>query len=76
MNNTNQFLIFFFQTQARFLSDHSNPTADSLSSFQEAETSEHTAIPLVEAEDAENEKETATSIEDHSHHKVKGIQVY
>ncbi|XP_019818633.2 SPARC-like protein 1 [Bos indicus] len=56
-------------TQARFLSDHSNPTADSLSFFQEAETSEHTAIPLVEVEDAENEKETATSIEDHSHHK-------
>lgn len=62
-------------TQARFLSDHSNPTADSLSSFQEAETSEHTAIPLVEAEDAENEKETATSIEDHSHHKPEKSSV-
>lgn len=67
----------FFQTQARFLSDHSNPTADSLSSFQQAEmlvTSEHTAIPTVRAEDAENK--TEVSIEDHPTHKVKVTWLY
>ncbi|XP_007108982.1 SPARC-like protein 1 [Physeter macrocephalus] len=65
-------------TQARFLSDHSNPTADSLSSFQQAEmlvTSEHTAIPIVRAEDAENEKETDVSIEDHPTHKPEKSSV-
>nr|XP_031289485.1 SPARC-like protein 1 isoform X1 [Camelus dromedarius] len=59
-------------TQARFLSDHSNPTADSLNSFQKTEmlvTAERTAVPTVKAEDAENEKETAVSIEDHPNHK-------
>ncbi|XP_060003526.1 SPARC-like protein 1 [Lagenorhynchus albirostris] len=63
-------------TQARFLSDHSNPTADSLSSFQQAEmlvTSEHTAIPTVRAEDAENE--TEVSIEDHPTHKPEKSSV-
>ncbi|XP_036708279.1 SPARC-like protein 1 [Balaenoptera musculus] len=65
-------------TQARLLSDHSNPTADSLSSFQQAEmlvTSEHTAIPIVRAEDAENEKETEVSIEDHPTHKPEKSSV-
>ncbi|TKC45157.1 hypothetical protein EI555_009537, partial [Monodon monoceros] len=63
-------------TQARFLSDHSNPTADSLSSFQQAEmlvTSEHTAIPTVRAEGAENE--TEVSIEDHPTHKPEKSSV-
>ncbi|XP_057581904.1 SPARC-like protein 1 isoform X2 [Hippopotamus amphibius kiboko] len=65
-------------TQARFLSDHSNPTADSLSSLQKAEmlvTSEHTAIPIVRAEDAENERETEVSIEDHPTHKPEKSSV-
>ncbi|KAB0391956.1 hypothetical protein E2I00_007965 [Balaenoptera physalus] len=71
-------ILYEVETQARFLSDHSNPTADSLSSFQQAEmlvTSEHTAIPTVRAEDAENEKETEVSIEDHPTHKPEKSSV-
>ena len=39
-------------------------------------TSEHTAIPIVRTEDAENEKETEVSIEDHPTHKVKVTRLY
>ncbi|XP_076999008.1 SPARC-like protein 1 isoform X2 [Tamandua tetradactyla] len=59
-------------TSVKFFSDHSKPTADSLSSFQQAETSvtpDNTTIPILGVKDAEHEKETALSIEDHSNHK-------
>ncbi|XP_058402439.1 SPARC-like protein 1 [Diceros bicornis minor] len=61
-------------TNARFLSDHSQPTADSLSSIQQAElsvTPDNTAVPILRVEDSENEKETAVSTEDHLNHKAK-----
>uniref|UniRef100_A0A8D1ALQ9 SPARC-like protein 1 n=1 Tax=Sus scrofa TaxID=9823 RepID=A0A8D1ALQ9_PIG len=64
-------------TQARFPSGHSNPTAASLSSFQQAETlvtAEQTATPTGRVEDAENEKEPAVSLEEHPHHKVRVTQ--
>ncbi|XP_057165891.1 SPARC-like protein 1 isoform X2 [Ursus arctos] len=57
-------------TNARFLSDHSKPTADSLSSIQQAEilvTPNNTAIPMLRVEDAENEKEIAASIDQPNH---------
>lgn len=69
----------FFQTQARFPSDHSNPTAASLSSFQQAETlvtAEQTATPTGRVEDAEKEKEPAVSLEEHPYHKVRVTQLY
>ncbi|XP_044080493.1 SPARC-like protein 1 [Neovison vison] len=59
-------------TNARFLSDHTKPTADSLSSIQQAEilvTPNNTAIPMLRVEDAENEKEIAGSV-DHPNHKA------
>lgn len=34
-------------------------------------TSDTTAVPVVRAEDAEKEKETVVSVEDHPNHKVK-----
>ncbi|XP_036751692.2 SPARC-like protein 1 isoform X1 [Manis pentadactyla] len=61
-------------TNARFLSDHSKPTADSLSSIQQAEvlvTLDTTAVPVVRAEDAEKETETLISVEDHPNHKAE-----
>lgn len=73
VNNMSQFLLFF-QTNARFLSNHPKPTADSLSSIQQAEvlvTPNNTAVPMLRVEDAENEKEIAVPVEDHSDHKVK-----
>ncbi|XP_042638348.1 SPARC-like protein 1 [Orycteropus afer afer] len=56
-------------TNARFLSDHYQPTADSLSSMQQAETSvsvipNNTAIPALEIDYEEYEEETAVSTED------------
>ncbi|XP_027973553.1 SPARC-like protein 1 [Eumetopias jubatus] len=60
-------------TNARFLSDHSKPTADPLSSIQQAEilvTLNNTAIPMLGVEDAENEKEIAVSV-DHPNHKAE-----
>ncbi|XP_037686153.1 SPARC-like protein 1 [Choloepus didactylus] len=56
-------------TSVRFLSDHSKPTADSLSSIQQDEisvTPDNTAIPMLEVE---NGKETALATEAHSNHK-------
>nr|XP_025853902.1 SPARC-like protein 1 isoform X2 [Vulpes vulpes]XP_025853903.1 SPARC-like protein 1 isoform X2 [Vulpes vulpes]XP_025853904.1 SPARC-like protein 1 isoform X2 [Vulpes vulpes] len=64
-------------TNARFLSDHSKPTADSLSSIQQAEilvTPNNTAIPVLGVEDAENEKEIAVSI-DHPNHEAEKSSV-
>ncbi|XP_075400153.1 SPARC-like protein 1 [Tenrec ecaudatus] len=55
-------------TSTRFLSDHSKPTTDSLSASQEAAASVtpgNTAIPILEIEDIENEKETTALAEDH-----------
>ncbi|XP_037385618.1 SPARC-like protein 1 [Talpa occidentalis] len=65
-------------TNARFLSEDSKPTADSLSSTQQAEvlvTPDNTAIPILSAEDAENEKETAESVEDHANDKAENSSV-
>ncbi|KAG8511612.1 SPARC-like protein 1, partial [Galemys pyrenaicus] len=65
-------------TNARFLSDDSKPTADSLSSTQQAEvlvTPDNTAIPILSAEDAGNEKETTDSVEDNAKHKVENSSV-
>ncbi|XP_045736756.1 SPARC-like protein 1 isoform X2 [Mirounga angustirostris] len=64
-------------TNARFLSDHSKPTADPLSSIQQAEilvTLNNTAIPMLGVEDAENEKEIAVSV-DHPNHKAEKSSV-
>ncbi|XP_006143325.1 SPARC-like protein 1 [Tupaia chinensis] len=52
-------------TNARFLSDHSNPTAETLG------TPDNTEIPILRVEDAENEKETALSMEDQPTHKAE-----
>ncbi|XP_008581199.1 PREDICTED: SPARC-like protein 1 isoform X2 [Galeopterus variegatus] len=52
-------------TNAGFLSDYSKPTAETLG------TSDNTAIPILRAEDAENEKETVASIEDYPNHKAE-----
>ncbi|XP_006885378.1 PREDICTED: SPARC-like protein 1 [Elephantulus edwardii] len=57
-------------TTTRFLSDHSKPTADSLSSIQHSETSatpHNTAIPTLEIEYAENEKEPSIYVEDYEY---------
>ncbi|XP_021528931.2 SPARC-like protein 1 [Aotus nancymaae] len=51
-------------TNARLLSDHSKPTAETVAPV-------NTAIPSLRAEDAENGKETAVSTEDHPHHKAE-----
>ncbi|XP_045140090.1 SPARC-like protein 1 [Echinops telfairi] len=61
-------------TSTRFLSDHSKPTADSLSASQEAAASVtpgNTAIPILEIEDIENEKETTALAEDHLHQEAE-----
>lgn len=61
-------------TNARFLSGHSQPTADSLSSTQQDEvlvTPDSTTVPILRAEDAENEKETAASVEVHPNIKAE-----
>ncbi|XP_064141650.1 SPARC-like protein 1 [Loxodonta africana] len=61
-------------TNARFFSDHSKPTAGSLSSIQQAEASvtpDNTAIPIVGIEDSENEKETAVPIEDRPNYEAE-----
>ncbi|XP_020021085.2 SPARC-like protein 1 [Castor canadensis] len=50
-------------TSARFLSDHSKPTDETLV------TPDNTAIPMVREEAAENEKEVAEYTETHSDHK-------
>ncbi|XP_044622233.2 SPARC-like protein 1 isoform X1 [Equus asinus] len=54
----------------RFLSDHSQPTADPLSSVQQAESlaPDDTTVSIFRVEDSENEKETAASTEDHPNH--------
>ncbi|XP_003985242.4 LOW QUALITY PROTEIN: SPARC-like protein 1 [Felis catus] len=65
-------------TNARFLSNHPKPTADSLSSIQQAEvlvTPNNTAIPMLRVEDAENEKEIAVPVEDHPDHKAEKSSV-
>lgn len=65
-------------TNARFLSNHPKPTADSLSSIQQAEvlvTPNNTAIPMLRVEDAENEKEIAMPVEDHPDHKAEKSSV-
>lgn len=65
-------------TNARFLADDSKPTADSLSSTQQAEvlvTPDNTAIPSLRAEDTENEKETAESVENHANIKAENSSV-
>jgi len=64
-------------TNARFLSDHSKPTADPLSSIQQAEilvTLNNTATPMLGVEDAENEKEIAVSV-DRPNHKAEKSSV-
>lgn len=61
-------------TNAKFLSDHSQPTAASLSSIQQAEmlvTPDDTTMPVLRVEDAENEKETIVSVEDHPNNKAE-----
>nr|BAG62584.1 unnamed protein product [Homo sapiens] len=55
-------------TNARLLSDHSKPTAETVAP-------DNTAIPSLRAEDEENEKETAVSTEDDSHHKAEKSSV-
>lgn len=65
-------------TNARFLADDSEPTAESLSSTQQAEvlvTPDNTAIPSLRAEDTENEKETAESVENHANLKAENSSV-
>lgn len=63
------FLLYFLgsaaaiPTSARFLSDHSQPTAEILV------TPENTEIPFLGVEDEENEKETVVSIEDQPNYK-------
>lgn len=60
-------------TNARFLSDHSHPTAESLSSIQQAEmlvTPGDTTVPILRVEDAENEKETTVSVEEQPNNKA------
>nr|BAG57605.1 unnamed protein product [Homo sapiens] len=55
-------------TNARLLSDHSKPTAETVAP-------DNTAIPSLRAEAEENEKETAVSTEDDSHHKAEKSSV-
>ncbi|XP_045676278.1 SPARC-like protein 1 [Phyllostomus hastatus] len=65
-------------TNARFLSGHSQPTADSLSSIQQDEvlvTPDSTTVPILRAEDAENDKETAASVEVHPNIKAEKSSV-
>ncbi|XP_028363175.1 SPARC-like protein 1 isoform X2 [Phyllostomus discolor] len=65
-------------TNARFLSGYSQPTADSLSSIQQDEvlvTPDSTTVPILRAEDAENDKETAASVEVHPNIKAEKSSV-
>lgn len=59
-------------TNARFLSNHPQPTADSLSFIQQTEmlvTADDTTVPILRAE--ENGKETTVYEEDHPNHKAE-----
>ncbi|XP_066136869.1 SPARC-like protein 1 [Saccopteryx bilineata] len=61
-------------TNARFLSDHSQPTADPLSSSQQDEmlvTPDATTMPILRVEDAENAKETTVSAKDQPNNKAE-----
>ncbi|XP_045392750.1 SPARC-like protein 1 [Lemur catta] len=51
-------------TNAKFLSDHSKPTAETV-------TSDNTEIPILRDDDGENEKETVVSIEDHPNYEAE-----
>uniref|UniRef100_H0X100 SPARC like 1 n=2 Tax=Otolemur garnettii TaxID=30611 RepID=H0X100_OTOGA len=51
-------------TNAKFLSDHSKPTAETV-------IPDNPTVPILRDEDAENEKETVVPIEDHSNHKAE-----
>lgn len=65
-------------TNARFLSGHSQPTADSLSSIQQDEalvTPDSTTKPILRVEDAEKEKKTAASVGIHPNIKVEKSSV-
>lgn len=65
-------------TNARFLSDHSQPTAESLSSIQRAEllvTPGDTTVPILGVEDAEDEKETIVSVEEQPDNKAEKSSV-
>ncbi|XP_054447735.1 SPARC-like protein 1 isoform X2 [Pteronotus mesoamericanus] len=65
-------------TNARFLPGHSHPTADSLSSVTQDEmlvTPDGTTVPILRAENEENEKETAASVEDHPNSKAEKSSV-
>lgn len=66
-------------TNARFLSDHSQPTAESLSSVQQAEmlvTPDDTTVPILRVEDAENDKETTVSLEEQPNNKAEESSVH
>lgn len=52
-------------TNARFLSDHSKPTAETLVTPNKEE------IPIVSVDSADNEKETTGSTENHPNHKAE-----
>lgn len=65
-------------TNARFLSDHSQPTAESLSSIQQAEllvTPGDSTVPTLGVEDAENEKGAVASIEEQPNNKAEKSSV-
>nr|KAF6389017.1 SPARC like 1 [Myotis myotis] len=65
-------------TNARFLSDHSQPTAESLSSIQQAEllvTPGDTTVPILGVEDTEDEKETIASVEEQPDNKAEKSSV-
>lgn len=65
-------------TNARFLSDHPQPTADSLSSVQQTETlvtPDDTTVPILRVEDAENDTETAVYVEDHPSHEAENSSI-
>ncbi|XP_016068601.1 PREDICTED: SPARC-like protein 1 [Miniopterus natalensis] len=65
-------------TNARFLSDHSQPTTESLSSIQQTEllvTPGDTTVPILRVEDAENEKESTESVEEQPNNKAEKSSV-
>ncbi|XP_016016545.2 SPARC-like protein 1 [Rousettus aegyptiacus] len=65
-------------TNARFLSNHPQPTADSLSFVQQTEmlvTPDDTTVPILRAEDTENGKETAVYVEDRSNHTAEKMSI-
>ncbi|XP_053459382.1 SPARC-like protein 1 isoform X2 [Nycticebus coucang] len=51
-------------TNAKFLSDRSKPTAETV-------IPDNPTVPILRAEDAENEKETVVPVEDYSNHKAE-----